>query len=245
MASIYELPEEVNDKRIRSLGKEVEMKTFKKNVELERLTIERDRLEELPLKIVCVGGFTGGVGTKGVFIDDYLQVWPPVQTYRPPLIGVKFYLKIIRWQRSEAEKPISIKLQFWEIGENERFANICKIYFRGCHGALVFWGAHHGPPSLNEVVFWREKVKEVSPTVPCVLITDNVGKEPLRWIGAGEIFESELALDQFCKENGFVNHFEIKSRDWESGEERAFGQAVKCILEEIVPNEQQEEETSM
>lgn len=233
MASNYELPEEVNDKRISSLEKEVEMKTFKTNVELERLTIESD---QLPLKIVCVGGFTGGVGTKGVFIDDYLQVWPPVQTYRPPLIGVKFYLKIIRWQRSEAEKPISIKLQLWEIAEQERFSNMCKIYFRDCLGALVFWGTHR-PSSLNEAVLWRENVKAVCPSVPCVLITDNVGKEPLRWIGAGEIFESELALNQFCKEHGFVNHFEIKSRDWESGEKSVFGEAVNCLLVEIFKNQ--------
>ena len=68
--------------------------------------------EELLVKIVCVGGFTGGVGTKGVFIDDYLEVWPPVQTYRSPLIGVKFYLKTIRWQRGDTEKPISIKCRF-------------------------------------------------------------------------------------------------------------------------------------
>ena len=59
--------------------------------------------EELLVKIVCVGGFTGGVGTKGVFIDDYLEVWPPVQTYRSPLIGVKFYLKTIRKQHRETD----------------------------------------------------------------------------------------------------------------------------------------------
>ena len=113
MASNYELPDEVNDTRLENLGKEVEMETFNSNVELETLTIESDRQgEELLVKIVCVGGFTGGVGTKGVFIDDYLEVWPPVQTYRSPLIGVKFYLKTIRWQRGDTEKPISIKCRF-------------------------------------------------------------------------------------------------------------------------------------
>lgn len=237
MASNYELPDEVNDTRSKSVEKEVEMKTFNSNVGLEELTIESDRQgEELLIKIVCVGGFTGGVGTKGVFIDDYLEVWPPVQTYRSPLIGVKFYLKTIRWQQSDAEKPISIKLQLWEIAEQERFSNMVKIYFRDCLGALVFWGTQR-PSTLNEAVLWRENVKEFCPYAPCVLVTDNVGKEPVKWIGDGETFDSEIAFDQFCEEHGFVDHFEIKARDWESGEKSVFGRAVTRLLVEIFKNQ--------
>lgn len=237
MASNYELPDEVNDTRSKSVEKKVEMKTFNSNVGLEELTIESDRQgEELLIKIVCVGGFTGGVGTKGVFIDDYLEVWPPVQTYRSPLIGVKFYLKTIRWQQSDAEKPISIKLQLWEIAEQERFSNMVKIYFRDCLGALVFWGTQR-PSTLNEAVLWRENVKEFCPYAPCVLVTDNVGKEPVKWIGDGETFDSEIAFDQFCEEHGFVDHFEIKARDWESGEKSVFGRAVTRLLVEIFKNQ--------
>ena len=251
MASNYELPEEIDDKRLKSLGKEVEMKTFKTNVELERPNIKSDQLGDLLLKIVCVGGWTGGFGTKGVFpggvfINDYLQVSPPVPRHRrPTIIGVDFYLKRIKWQRNEAEEPIFIKLQIWEIGEQEhQYSNLCKIYLRNCLGALVLWGTCRSR-SLTEAVLWREKVKEVCPSVPCVLVTDNVGKEPLQWIGAGEIFESELALDQFCKEHGFVDHFEITSHDWVSGEKSVFGQAVNCLLEEIFQSEQEEEQTWM
>ena len=60
------------------------------------------------------------------------------------------------------------------------------------------------------------------------------GKEPLRWIGPGETFESEL--DHFQK---------ITSPDWVAGEKSVFGQAVNCLLEEILQSEQKEEETSM
>ncbi|XP_022801651.1 uncharacterized protein LOC111339291 [Stylophora pistillata] len=200
MASNYELPDEVHDIRSKSV-EELEMKTFNSNVEPEQLTIESDRHgEELSIKIVCVGGYTGGVGTKGVFIDDYLEVWPPVQTHRPPLIGVNFYLKTIRWQRSDAEKPISIKLQLWEIAEHQGFSNMAKISFRDCLGALVFWGTLT-PSTLNEAVLWREIVKEFCPYAPCVLVTDNVGKEPLKWIGGGETFDSEIGFNQFCEEH--------------------------------------------
>ena len=78
------------------------------------------------------------------------------------------------------------------------------------------------------------EIKKVCPSLPCVLITDNFVKDPRQWIGPGKIFESQLALDQFCKDHGFVDHFEIKSRDWESGEKSVFGQAVNCLLKEII-----------
>ncbi|XP_078368883.1 ras-related protein Rab-32-like [Oculina patagonica] len=242
MASNNEIPQEIDERRLNTLGREVEMQTFRTNVAPEIQTIESDELgdRELLLKIVCIGGFTAGVGTKGVFIDDYLQVWPPVQTYRSPLIGASFYLKTIKWQRSEAEKPFSIKLQFWEIAEQERFGNMNKVYFRNSHGALVFWGTRR-LSSLDEAVRWREKVKEFCPSIPCVLVTDNVAKEPIQWIGPGKIFESEVALDQFCKDHSFMDHFEIKSRDWESGEKSVFGQAVNCLLVDIFKNQRSED----
>ncbi|KAJ7364991.1 hypothetical protein OS493_007627 [Desmophyllum pertusum] len=209
MATNYELPEEINEKRLRTLGRQVEMQTYKTNAASEGEAIESDQLGELLLKIACVG-------TKGVFIDDYLQVWPPVETDRPPLIGANYYLKILRWQRSEAEKAFSIKLQLWEIAEHERFGYVSRVFLRNSRGALVFWGTRR-PSSLDEAVRWSENVKEFCPLIPCVLVTDNVAKEPLQWIGPGKIFESEAALDEFCKDHGFVDHFEIKSRDWESG----------------------------
>ena len=80
-------------------------------------------------------------------------------------------------------------------------------------------------------------IREFCPSVPCVLITANKLDEPLQWIGPGKIYESELALDQFCKDHGFVGHFEIKFRDWESGEKSVFGQAVNYLLKEIFENQ--------
>lgn len=241
MASKCELQEESNGKLLNTLREEVEMTTFDEKLDSEKpeasgdAIILDDKAKELLLKIICIGGFTGGVGTKGVLIDDYLQVWPPVTTYRGPLIGANFYLKSLRWQRSEGQKPISIKLQFWEIAEQERYNDIMKLYFKDSVGALVFWGARR-PSTLEEALLWRAKVKEICPSIPCVLVTENIGKEPLQWIGPGKIFESDEALEQFCNVNGFVDHFEINSRDWESGEKSVFGQAVICLLNEIFKN---------
>ena len=43
-------------------------------------------------------------------------------------------------------------------------------------------------------------------------MTENVADSCvnlLQWIGQRKIFESELALDQFYNDHGFVDHFEI------------------------------------
>ena len=236
MAAKYELPEKVNEKCLRTPGRDVEVKTFKTNVAPEKETSESDYLV-----ITCVGDCTG-VQTKGVFIDDYRQVQPDVKSCKRPVIGVDFHLKTIKWQRRVTEEPVLTRIQFWEIAEQERFSNMTRLYFRFSHGALVFWGTRR-PSTLEGATKWRQEVRNHLSSIPCVLVTDNVtkpGHEPLQWVGPGKIFESEVALDQFCKDHGFVDHFEIKSRDWKSGEKSVFGEAVNFLLKIIFNTEQKE-----
>lgn len=230
MATKYELPEEADVNLLSNLGKEVEMKTFKTNVPP---TSKCDKDQVLIIKLLCVGDYTGGVGRKGVFINDYLQVTPPVPTYQSPVIGCDFHLKITKRKKGEDHDPITIMLQFWEIGEQERFCTrMTNLYYRDSHGASVFWGPGNSS-SLDGAPKWLNDVKnKACPSIPCVLVTVNLSKKPL--YGSGEQFESEMAFDQFWKDHGFVGHFEIKFRDWESGENSVFGQAVNCLIENIL-----------
>ena len=223
MATKYELPEESN------LGKEEEMKTFKTNV---RPTLEYDENQRLLIKILCVGAYTGGVGGKGVFISDYQQVTPPVPTNQCPVVGYAFHSNTIKWKKGDQDHdPITIKLQFFEMAENERYRPLLNLTGRNSHGALVFWGPGNSW-SLDEALKWLKDVNRVCPSIPCVLVTDNTSKK--RLYGPGEKFESEMAFDHFWKDHGFADHFEIKARDWESGENSVFGQAVNCLIEKIL-----------
>lgn len=92
------------------------MMMFEGSLVLEELEICEDVMsldrkeKELFFKIICIGGFIGGVGIKGVLIDDYFYVWFFVMIYWVFLIGVKFYLKLIKWWRSEEDDFILIKL---------------------------------------------------------------------------------------------------------------------------------------
>ena len=230
MATKYELPEEADVNLLSNLGKEVEMKTFKTNV-LPKLECDKDQV--LKIKILCLGDYTGGVGRKGVFINDYLQVTPPVLTQQPPALGCAFYLKTIKWKKGDQDHdPVTITLQFWEIGEQDRYyPRLTTVYYRDSHGALVFWGPGNSS-SLDGAPKWLKDVNRTCPSIPCVLVTDNTSNKPL--YGPGEKFENKMAFDQSWKDHGFVGHFEIKSRDWESGENSVFGQAVDCLIETIL-----------
>ena len=231
MATKYELPEEADVNLLSNLGKEVEMKTFKTNV-LPKLECDKDQV--LKIKILCLGDYTGGVGRKGVFINDYLQVTPPVPTHLGPLIGCDFHLKTIKWEKGGDHNPwpITIKLLLFEVAEQERYCTrMTNLYYRNSHGALISWGPGNSS-SLDGAPKWLNNVNRVCPSIPCVLVTDNTSNKPL--YGAGEKFKSEMAFDQFWKDHGFVGHFEIKSCDWESGENSVFGQAVNCLIETIL-----------
>ena len=230
MATKYELPEEADVNLLNNLGKEVEMKTFKTNVPPK---LECDKDQVLNIKILCLGDYTGGVGRKGVLIKDYLQVTPPVPTDLRPLIGFDFYSKTIKWEKGGDHNPwpITIKLLLFEVAEHERFTRLRNLYYRDSHGALIFWGPGNSS-SLDGAPKWLNDVNRVCQSTPCVLVTDNTSNKPL--YGPGEKFESEMAFDQFWKDHGFVGHFEIKARDWKSGEKSVFGQAVKCLIEKIL-----------
>ena len=255
MATKYELPEEVNEERLKTLGREVEMKTFKTNVNREVTTKESTHKSQTgsrqrdnagtamvaPLvKLFCVGDYTGGRDEKGLFIEDYLQVRRPLAQTKSRTLTTRVgrYFQMMRWQSKDTEESFLIKLhlQVLKIAESDLTANA--IYSKFRLGALVFWEAG-SPSSLEGAKKWRQNIRQFLASLPCVLITDSVikpGQESLQWIGLEKIFENEVALDQFCKDHGFVDHFEIKSRDWESGEKSVFGQAVSCLLGEIFRN---------
>ena len=231
-ATKYEKPEEENRVLLQSLGPEVEMTTFKTNVPQQQ---ESDEKSDVLLKIVCVGDYTAGADTKGLLIRDYMRT-RPVRLhpgYRPT-IGVDFCLHRIKWETdSTHRKRHSILLQFWEIAEQERFRSMTKFYYKGAHGALVFWGPNN-PSSLKGALAWKEDIQKKAGChkIPHILVTDNTRQQ--QWIGPGKMFDSAEKVDEFCQENDFVTWFELTSRDWDSGEDSVFGQAVHRLIGEIL-----------
>ena len=75
----------------------MELKTFQANF---RTLSQEEGMEEdtqqNPLKIICVGDYTGGVRTKGIFIKDYLGIKPTVRCH--PFTCIDFYLKKVEFK---------------------------------------------------------------------------------------------------------------------------------------------------
>ena len=149
--------ESVDGKVVKEQVTILEMKTFKRNF---RSLSQYDRLEETtevdPLKIICVWGFTGGVGSQGVFIKDYLGIKPAFRIH--PFSSLNFYLKRMDWRRrGNLKSHYSIVVELCEIFDMDRLSAMTKVFFQHSgQGALVFWGLHK-PSSLAEAVQWREK----------------------------------------------------------------------------------------
>lgn len=196
----------------------------------------KSRETDFTFKIMCVGDYTG-FGKKGGFVSDYIQR-RPLSFYHKPTIGVDFYLNFITWSDKLTKTESTVKLQFWDVAEHERFLKMTNVFCRNCVGALVFWGPK-SPSPLGSVLKWSEKIKEANPkdaNIPLVLVIENIptskrGK-PIDWIGHGKMIESKVLLDEFCAKNGFVGWFQLVSREGD-GYTGAMTRAVDCLVQNI------------
>ena len=100
--------------------------------------------------------------------------------------------------------------------------------YESCDGALVFWAPEH-PSSLTEAAKWTRSTSEFKISlIPCVLVAFN--STNLEWMGEGKMIESELALERFCHDHGWLKWFEMKSPGWDG---EVFEQALTCLMAQI------------
>ena len=220
IAPKYEIPEKVNENVLKNLGKDVEMQTFKTNVVPEeqeaterQIAGEDDRL----VVILCAGTITG---KESVFVKEHFRRTPPKGSCLPT-VCMDIHLKKIKLSPQSEEKALSVVNDI----DPEGYEG---YNFKSYHGALVFW-APEKSSSLSEAAKWRKAPTEFGNSqIPCVLVTFN--STSLQWMGKGKAFESEAALEQFCRNHGFVTWFEMRSRDWDGD---VFEEALACVMGEI------------
>ena len=243
MAQTNIIPEEENKKITEKLGTYIEMQTFKTNVKPDLTTCNSccddkpevkhgGQLGESKLvKLVCCGDYSFN-WSKRVYINDYTGTTPPIEEDNCICIGAACYLKSLNRKCKLCDTDYEIKLQIWEIAEHERYMSICGIYLTYAAAAMVLWGARS--ESFETALKWKEAIiKATKNDFPVVLMVDNVSRSgtPVSWLGSGMLMNSREAMDEFCVEHGFIDWFEMRSRDWESGEKSVFGQAVSRLLE--------------
>ena len=220
--SKYEIPEKANENVLMTLGKDVEMQTFKTNVTVgERDVAMSQNADEQSsfIVILCVGTITG---KDTVFVKDNFRRTPPKGSFLPT-VCMDIHLKKIKSPQSEGNALSVIEKMD---PDPEGYAG---FNFKSCHGALVFWVPEHSS-SLIEAAKWKQAIVEFANSqIPCVLVAFN--STNLQWMGKGKMFESKVALEEFCRDHGFaVKNFEMKSRCWDG---EVFEQALTCLMDQI------------
>ncbi|CAK5124969.1 unnamed protein product [Meloidogyne enterolobii] len=79
-------------------------------------------------KVLVIGDMGTG---KTSLIQRYIHDSFP-SLYKPT-IGVDFATKLIQYEDT------LIRLQFWDISGQERFANMTRVYYRDSHGAFIVY----------------------------------------------------------------------------------------------------------
>ncbi|XP_043911588.1 ras-related protein Rab-38-like [Protopterus annectens] len=157
-------------------------------------------LKEYLYKVLVVGDL--GVGKTSIIKRYVHQIFS--QHYRAT-IGVDFALKVLQWDENTI-----VRLQLWDIAGQERFGNMTRLYYREAVGAFVVFDVTRAS-TLEAVPRWKEDLDskvtlQNGKPVPAVLLAN-------KWDQAKNGLSSELPkLDQFCKENGFVNYFETSAK---------------------------------
>ena len=249
MAQTYIVPEEESKNITKTLGTDIEMQTFKTNAKPDKRMSSHDKRpkpevkhggqlgESKLVKLVCCGDYSFN-WSKRVYINDYIGTTPPIEEDNCICIGVNFYMKYLHRRCKLRNTDDLINLQIWEIAEQERYSSMCRVYFKNAAAAMVLWGARS--ESFESALKWKEAIIEATTNdVPVVLIVDNVTRSgpPVSWLGSGMLMDSREAMDEFCVEHGFIAWFEMRSRDWESGEKSVFGQAVSRLLDEAMKSQ--------
>ncbi|KAI8887612.1 hypothetical protein K501DRAFT_211751 [Backusella circina FSU 941] len=126
-------------------------------------------------------------------------------------IGVDFALKVIQWG-----PDIIVRLQLWDIAGQERFGNMTRVYYKEALGAIVVYDVTRSQ-TFEGVSKWKKDIdtKVALPDawgggqIPVILLAN---KTDLIQEGHGQ-HVNPTEMDQFCKENGFLQWFETSAKD--------------------------------
>ena len=120
------------------------------------------KLEEYIFKLIIVGDPAVGKTAllmryiENKFEEEYLST-----------IGVDFYLKTINMDNKE------IKIQAWDTGGQEKFANIRPGYYTGAGGAIIVYDVTN-PNSFSNLAKWITEVQKYCGNIPLLIAGNKV-----------------------------------------------------------------------
>lgn len=218
---LYEKPEEENNDVLSQLGKEIQLKSFKKNI--------LENGDELHLKIIIAG-------------DPKWKERNLISSTAKPFCTPWLRREEKSWKNPSKSHDYTLKIQFWELSPIDRFHFNCgnRNLFKACDGALVFFDSEK-PSTPVAALQYFELIQGANPStgrngfkVPVVLvmITDS-NQDSIQDVKNPGPEESKEEMDSYCKQHGFVTWFELPSRRTDRYKQ-VYAEAVDRILEEVI-----------
>jgi len=166
--------------------------------------------------------FVGDLGTgKTSIIKRYVQ--GIFSTNYKQTIGLDFASKVFH-----LGTRISIKQQIWEIGGQEIFGNMTRVYYKEVLGAFIVFDVTR-LKTYEAVKIWKSDIDtKVTNTIPVVLLANKIDMVTDKF-GWGKTKEE---MDKFCEEHDFVAWFETSAKN-----NTGIDEAVCALVESISKNE--------
>ncbi|KAL0219234.1 hypothetical protein P9112_004887 [Eukaryota sp. TZLM1-RC] len=179
-----------------------------------------DEPNECLYKILVVGD--PAVGKTSIIKRYVHKMFSP---HYKSTIGLDFALKILNVDENNV-----FKLQFWDIGGQERFGQMTSLYYREAVAALVVFDITR-QATFSAVQKWKADIdsKVCLPNdepIPVILLANksDLVKQNL----------DKSRMDAFCKEHNFQGWFATSARD-----DVGINEACSFLVEKIRENDKQ------
>eukprot|EP00760_Papus_ankaliazontas_P030656 PhM_4_TR4954/c0_g1_i1/m.103200/K07918/RAB32; Ras-related protein Rab-32 len=134
-------------------------------------------------------------------------------------------------------RPVTVRIQIWDIAGQERFSNMTRVYYTGAVGALILFDVTRFEASMAEALKWKHDFDAKVSSSPCVLVAN---KSDL--LKGGKLSPRETTLlHDFCVEHGFET-FAVTSARQGTGVEEVFVDLTARVYRELVEKREKEAE---
>ncbi|XP_069704162.1 uncharacterized protein [Periplaneta americana] len=136
-------------------------------------------------------------------------------------VGVDYSLKVL----NENGKP-TIRVHLWDIGGEERFRCLTRIYYKHAQGACIVFDVRNGS-TFDAVTKWKQDLdckvtlSDGNP-IPCVLLANKCDADLI-----GKV-KYPVDMDEYCRQLGFIDWIETSAKD-----DINITYSFRCLIDEI------------